>query len=79
MIDLETIDYGIYLNIDRKHILWEKSEYTKGVIRWRKSKDRQYNDQTKTGLRIYKTFMRKRKIEQHLIRNKSGDGVNQML
>jgi hypothetical protein len=30
MIDLETINVGIYFNID-KNILWEKSEDTKGV------------------------------------------------
>ena len=43
-------------------------EGTKGVIRIRKSKDRQGNDQTQGEKRqtiIYKTLCRKQKFEQH--------------
>jgi hypothetical protein len=42
-------------------------EGTKGVIRIRKSKDRQGNDQTQGEKRqtIYKTLCRKQRFEQH--------------
>ena len=45
--------------------LKEEFEDTKGVMRFRKSKDKQHNDQKKKKKRIYKTLHRKLKIEQH--------------
>jgi hypothetical protein len=47
------------------NVLTERFEDTKGVIRSRKSKDRQHNGQKKKNSMIYKTLHRKLKIQQH--------------
>ena len=41
----------------------KRFEYTKGINRNRKMKERQYNDKTKIPIMIYKTLHRKLKIE----------------
>ena len=49
------------------HLIWEKFEYTKGVIRSHESKNSQYNDQAKKEGQptIYKILHRKLNIEEH--------------
>jgi hypothetical protein len=49
------------------HLIWEKLEYTKGVIRSHESKNSQYNDQAKKEGQptIYKLLHRKLNIEEH--------------
>jgi transglutaminase/protease-like cytokinesis protein 3 len=65
--------HNIIINWTRvaRHLVfcaWEEFEDTKGVIRIRKSKDRQHSDQikrTNEQTKIYKTWHRKLNVEQH--------------